>query len=131
MNKFLKAASYRFNKKFDEEFKISPISDNPDEIDELINMQKIPKREFVIIKEDRIELNFIYGYRTKVKKDFVNYDNKYYIQLNPMPEEVKKIPLYGNYLIHMDSEIEMKKYALVLDALLKNNNCDILDIDEF
>jgi len=174
MNKYFNSAVSRFKKKFEEEFKISPISekdaeviveikeilrknglndikefledykfladqeildklmqyniDNPEIIDK-DKQEKLP-RKFIIAKGQRIEAIYLYGYQKKIKKDFETYDNKYYILLNPTPPEVKKVPLYGNHLIQLDSQQEMEKYVLILDSLMEGNNCEFLDIDE-
>lgn len=103
--------------------------DNPEVIDEN-KQEKIPPRKFIIAKGQRIEVRDIYGYQKKIKKDFNTFDNKYYILLNPTPPEVKKVPLYGNHLIQLDSKQEMEKYVLIFDALMKSKNCEFLDIDE-
>jgi len=79
------------------------------------------KTEFVIINEERIMANVIFGYRTSTKYDLNdNFEGK--LILNPCDKNATKVPLYANHTFTFYNEEELNETIELLDKQLEKAN---------
>lgn len=86
-------------------------------IKELLQQIKENKRKFVIIKEDRFMANLIFAYK---KVDLSSIDKESYkLIINPVREDLARIPAYANTEYFFDSEEECDKTIEIIDSALE------------
>lgn len=79
------------------------------------------KTEFVIINEERIMANIIFGYRTEGGYDLLdNFEGK--LILNPCDKNATKVPLYANHTLIFYNEDELNEMIELLDKQLEKAN---------
>ena len=79
------------------------------------------KTEFVIINEERIMANVIFGYRTDGGYDLNdNFEGK--LIINPCDKNATKVPLYANHTFTFYDEEELNETIELLDKQLEKAN---------
>ena len=79
------------------------------------------KTEFVIVNEERIMANVIFGYRTDGGYDLLdNFEGK--LILNPCDKNATKVPLYANHTFIFYSEEMLNETIELLDKQLEKAN---------
>jgi len=90
-------------------------------------LEKMLKRPpIVVLNGERIQLQLIYSYaKYELYDDNGDFDS-YCIKLNETPEEVKRIPLFANYLVKFYDEDLRDETIEKLDKWFKEFNTNIL-----
>lgn len=80
------------------------------------------KTEFVIINEERIMANVIFGYRQTRRYDVLDDTFRGSLILNPCDKNATKVPLYANHMFTFYNEEELNETIELLDKQLEKAN---------
>ena len=87
---------------------------------------------FFVINKERIFYSNIFGYEPceRDASDSQNeYSEKVYgIKLNPTPESVKRVPLYANHVIELNSLEDRNKVLDKIDGFIREGGFDVIDL---
>jgi len=108
------------------------IIDNPGAGNELLDEDEedvVKSRAIPIVHlgDQRFKLSYIYHYE---KFDKYSFDGgellSFCVRLNPVPEDVTRIPILGNHLIEFNKEEDRDEAIDKLDKWLEDNNYKLL-----
>lgn len=97
-------------------------------VKELLEVIKNNKRKFLIIKSYRFVTNLIFSYK---KDDLSSIDKELYrLIINPVREDLTKIPIYANTEFYFDNEEECDEIIENIDIALQKANVEFVNKGE-